>query len=209
MRLHSNFPEYIVIFNGYEDQIKNSVTQGTCSASWGLQNDSKQLSQMTEFSNHTEQLLWILFLAYSSFNNCIYSLLSSQEWKAWGIEQLRLPTVDFTATPTQCDIDKAVGFILGHRLKQNSVYVHCKAGRTRSATVVACYLVKVGSLHFFFNVLALQFTMKYTALRRYKQLSHLMRLWFYSSSINSFFQCACAAIHPLGLDVWCFVEPFV
>ena len=51
--------------------------------------------------------------------------------------------MDFTGTPTQGDIDKAVDFILGHRLKQNSVYVHCKAGRTRSATVVACYLVKV------------------------------------------------------------------
>ena len=56
---------------------------------------------------------------------------------------MKLPTIDFTGTPTQTDIDKAVGFILGHRLKNNSVYVHCKAGRTRSATVVACYLVKV------------------------------------------------------------------
>ena len=66
-----------------------------------------------------------------------------QEWKAYGIEQLKIPTVDFTATPKQEDIDKAVNFILGHRPKNTSVYVHCKAGRTRSATVVACYLVKV------------------------------------------------------------------
>ena len=36
-----------------------------------------------------------------------------------------------------------VAFIMEHSLKRNSVYVHCKAGRTRSATLVACYLMKV------------------------------------------------------------------
>jgi len=28
-----------------------------------------------------------------------------------------------------------------------TVYVHCKAGRTRSATLVACYLITVRSWH--------------------------------------------------------------
>lgn len=68
---------------------------------------------------------------------------SEEEWKAYGIDLLKLPTIDFTGTPTQTDIEKAVDFILGHRVKKMSVYVHCKAGRTRSATVVACYLVKL------------------------------------------------------------------
>lgn len=67
-----------------------------------------------------------------------------QEWKKHGVTQLKIPTVDFTATPTQEDICKAVDFIQDYRdNKKGSVYVHCKAGRTRSATVVACYLVKV------------------------------------------------------------------
>ena len=35
-----------------------------------------------------------------------------------------------------------------------------------------------------------------------------MRLWHFSSSVNSFFKCACAAIQ-WGLDVWCLVGPFV
>ena len=40
--------------------------------------------------------------------------------------------------------------------------------------------------------------------------NHLMRLWYFLSSINSFFKCACAAIHdPVELDVWFLVRPFV
>ena len=29
---------------------------------------------------------------------------------------------------------------------------------------------------------------------KYRKLSHLMRLWYFSSSVNSFFKCTCAAI---------------
>ena len=38
-------------------------------------------------------------------------------------------------------IHKAVSFINSHKEKNNCVYVHCKAGRYRSALIVACYLV--------------------------------------------------------------------
>ena len=60
-----------------------------------------------------------------------------------GVEQLKLPTPDFVASPSQEFINQGVSFILKHRQQQHSVYVHCKAGRTRSATIVACYLMKV------------------------------------------------------------------
>ncbi|XP_052806375.1 phosphatidylglycerophosphatase and protein-tyrosine phosphatase 1-like [Mya arenaria] len=69
---------------------------------------------------------------------------TEKEWAAVGVTQLKVPTVDFTASPSHEKICRAVDFMIKYRNEQlGSVYVHCKAGRTRSATVVACYLVKV------------------------------------------------------------------
>ncbi|KAM8940548.1 phosphatidylglycerophosphatase and protein-tyrosine phosphatase 1 [Pelodytes ibericus] len=67
---------------------------------------------------------------------------SAEEWDALGVEQLRLSTVDFTGIPTLENLQKGVGFIHGHRNRGNSVYIHCKAGRSRSATMVAAYLIQ-------------------------------------------------------------------
>ena len=39
------------------------------------------------------------------------------------------------------------------------------------------------------------------------EISHLMRLWYFSSSVNSFFK-RCMRSHPVGLDVWFWVGPF-
>ena len=57
-----------------------------------------------------------------------------------GIEQLRIPTIDFTP-PSLEDIEKAVQFMDEQIAQGKKVYVHCKAGRGRSATVVLCWLV--------------------------------------------------------------------
>lgn len=62
------------------------------------------------------------------------------------MEQLRLSTVDLTGVPTLENLQKGVEFILRHRACGNSVYVHCKAGRSRSAIMVAAYLIQVRSL---------------------------------------------------------------
>ena len=40
------------------------------------------------------------------------------------------------------------------------------------------------------------------------KMSHVMRLWYFSSSVNSFFKRARAAI-TVWLDVWFFVGPFI
>ncbi|XP_074853354.1 phosphatidylglycerophosphatase and protein-tyrosine phosphatase 1 isoform X2 [Carettochelys insculpta] len=68
---------------------------------------------------------------------------SRQEWEAMGVEQLRLSTVDLTGVPTLENLQRGVEFVLKHRECGNSVYVHCKAGRSRSATMVAAYLIQL------------------------------------------------------------------
>lgn len=62
------------------------------------------------------------------------------EYQRLGIVQLHLPTIDFTP-PTLVDVKRGVEFIRQHAESGLTVYVHCKAGRARSATVVACWLI--------------------------------------------------------------------
>uniref|UniRef100_A0A2K6GPV0 Phosphatidylglycerophosphatase and protein-tyrosine phosphatase 1 n=1 Tax=Propithecus coquereli TaxID=379532 RepID=A0A2K6GPV0_PROCO len=61
---------------------------------------------------------------------------SSQEWKRVGVEQLRLSTVDIIGIPTLANLQKGVQFALQYQSLGQCVYVHCKAGRSRSATMV-------------------------------------------------------------------------
>ncbi|XP_006776074.1 PREDICTED: phosphatidylglycerophosphatase and protein-tyrosine phosphatase 1-like, partial [Myotis davidii] len=70
---------------------------------------------------------------------------SAQEWRQGGVEQLRLSTVDMTGVPTLTNLQKGVQFALKYQSLGQSVYVHCKAGRSRSATMVAAYLIQVYS----------------------------------------------------------------
>jgi len=61
-------------------------------------------------------------------------------YRQYGIEQLRIPTVDFTP-PTLPDVERAVAFMQEQVGQGRRVYVHCKAGRARSGTVVLCWLI--------------------------------------------------------------------
>lgn len=63
------------------------------------------------------------------------------EWKGKGVSFLQLSTPDIFHAPTQAKIVEGVSFIKKFEAKDESVYVHCKAGRTRSATLVGCYLM--------------------------------------------------------------------
>lgn len=68
---------------------------------------------------------------------------------------LQLATTDIFATPCQNKLIEGVRFInkyvnssnIVNGISKTSVYIHCKAGRTRSATLVGCYLMHV---RFFF-----------------------------------------------------------
>lgn len=68
-----------------------------------------------------------------------------REYQRFGIEQLRLPTVDFTP-PSLADIQRGVDFLNQMTTHGKTVYVHCKAGRARSATIVLCWLVHSGRM---------------------------------------------------------------
>ncbi|KAJ8248897.1 hypothetical protein GJAV_G00228950 [Gymnothorax javanicus] len=72
-----------------------------------------------------------------------YFCNSAEEWKAVGVEQLRLSTVDLTGVPTLENLHRGVEFAMAVKDQGASVYIHCKAGRCRSATMVAAYLIKL------------------------------------------------------------------
>lgn len=68
---------------------------------------------------------------------------SGKEWEKYGVEFLQLSTTDIFETPCQEKLLRGINFINKFKESNGSVYVHCKAGRTRSATLVGCYLMKV------------------------------------------------------------------
>lgn len=69
---------------------------------------------------------------------------TKDEWASRGVRFLQLPVVDIFDSPPVDMMAEGVDFINGSVAlsPDSSVYVHCKAGRTRSATLVACYLVE-------------------------------------------------------------------
>ncbi|EFO85701.1 hypothetical protein CRE_01928 [Caenorhabditis remanei] len=68
--------------------------------------------------------------------------MREEDWKKEGVEFFAVPMKDFTGTAPRAEINEAVEFIENVAAKGKTVYVHCKAGRTRSATVATCYLMK-------------------------------------------------------------------
>uniref|UniRef100_A0A251UHL8 Putative phosphatidylglycerophosphatase and protein-tyrosine phosphatase 1 n=1 Tax=Helianthus annuus TaxID=4232 RepID=A0A251UHL8_HELAN len=75
-----------------------------------------------------------------TLNEPYETLVPTSLYKAHGIDHLVLPTRDYLFAPSLDDIFKAVNFIHGKTLLKQATYVHCKAGRGRSTTIVICYL---------------------------------------------------------------------
>jgi atypical dual specificity phosphatase len=67
------------------------------------------------------------------------------KYEELGIDQLWLPTIDFTH-PADALVERGAEFIESHAKKGGTVYVHCKAGRARSATIVLWWLVRYRGL---------------------------------------------------------------
>lgn len=71
-----------------------------------------------------------------------YTTLSDEEWKSLGVELLHFCVGDYVHTPTVNELQQSVELIAKIAEQGGSTYVHCKAGRTRSATVCAAYLIQ-------------------------------------------------------------------
>ena len=65
---------------------------------------------------------------------------SQKQWSLMNVKNLRIPTTDFNNAPTLEQINQSLEFI-SEMDKSKSVYVHCKAGRSRSSVVVLCYVM--------------------------------------------------------------------
>ncbi|KAK1437575.1 hypothetical protein QVD17_03369 [Tagetes erecta] len=77
-----------------------------------------------------------------TLNEPFETLVPSSLYKAHGIDHLVIPTRDYLFAPSFVDIDRAVNFIHTKATSCRTTYVHCKAGRGRSTTIVLCYLVE-------------------------------------------------------------------
>ncbi|VVA89570.1 unnamed protein product [Arabis nemorensis] len=77
-----------------------------------------------------------------TLNEPFETLVPTSLYHAYGIKHLELPTRDYLFAPSITDITQAVDFIHQNASSGKTTYVHCKAGRGRSTTVVLCYLVK-------------------------------------------------------------------
>jgi len=73
-------------------------------------------------------------------NTCAGFAGPVQQYEQSGIEQLWIPTIDFTP-PSLESICQGVRFIQEQSAEGGKAYLHCKAGRGRSATVALCWLM--------------------------------------------------------------------
>lgn len=67
---------------------------------------------------------------------------NQKDWEQLGISFLQLSIMDIFEAPCQEKLRSGVTFVQKFQMSDKSVYIHCKAGRTRSATLVGCYLMQ-------------------------------------------------------------------
>ncbi|KAI3447065.1 hypothetical protein Pfo_003730 [Paulownia fortunei] len=77
-----------------------------------------------------------------TLNEPYETLVPTSLYYAHGIDHLVIPTRDYLFAPSFGDINRAVDFIHRNACSGQTTYVHCKAGRGRSTTIVLCYLVE-------------------------------------------------------------------
>ncbi|EOA36145.1 hypothetical protein CARUB_v10009759mg [Capsella rubella] len=94
------------------------------------------------FPTHVPLLKELGVYGVVTLNEPFETLVPSSLYHAHGIKHLVIPTRDYLFAPSIADICRAVDFIHETASSGKTTYVHCKAGRGRSTTIVLCYLVK-------------------------------------------------------------------
>ncbi|KAL0130419.1 hypothetical protein PUN28_002238 [Cardiocondyla obscurior] len=145
----------------YPSLLYNVVMEKITTRNWYDRMDETVILGALPFRRETKQLIEKENIKGVVSMNEDYelSLLSNteNEWRKHNIEFLQLCTTDIFSAPSQEKLQKGVNFINKFRNVSSkklgdtgiidgsdnpgSVYVHCKAGRTRSATLVGCYLI--------------------------------------------------------------------
>ena len=71
----------------------------------------------------------------------IYSPIMPDDWKKIGVKHYQIPSSDYCTMHLDM-IQKGVEFIHWNIKNNRTIYVHCKAGKSRSFLIVLCYLIK-------------------------------------------------------------------
>ncbi|ESQ36847.1 hypothetical protein EUTSA_v10008212mg [Eutrema salsugineum] len=104
--------------------------------------DEHVLLGAVPFPTHVPRLKELGVYGVVTLNEPFETLVPTSLYHAHGINHLELPTRDYLFAPSISDICQAVDFIHRNASSGKTTYVHCKAGRGRSTTIVLCYLVK-------------------------------------------------------------------
>ncbi|KAK2439337.1 hypothetical protein P8452_34834 [Trifolium repens] len=109
---------------------------------WWDQIDEFLLLGAVPFPKDVPQLKNLGVGGVITLNEPYETLVPSSLYRAHGIDHLVIPTRDYLFAPSFVDINRAVQFIHYNATCGKTTYVHCKAGRGRSTTIVLCYLVE-------------------------------------------------------------------
>ncbi|GKB89906.1 putative dual specificity protein phosphatase DSP8 [Tanacetum coccineum] len=77
-----------------------------------------------------------------TLNESYETLVPTSLYSLMELDNLVFRQCDYLFAPSFYDIDRAVEFIHRNATSGKTTYVHCKAGRGRSTTIVLCYLVE-------------------------------------------------------------------
>lgn len=124
-----------LLYNVFRNKIQSEFR-------WWDQIDQFLLLGAVPFPSDVPRLKQLGVGGVITLNEPYETLVPSSLYHAHGIDHLVIPTRDYLFAPSFGDINRAVDFIHRNACNGLTTYVHCKAGRGRSTTVVLCYLVE-------------------------------------------------------------------